>query len=64
MIPKQKTIWLVIYCDKKTGKQMGPTWEVPSKIKPTRWTKNAFPEGDYDISYENTGQTEDQYMEG
>lgn len=59
---KQKTVWLVTYRFKGTQRIMGPIWEVPSKIKPVRWAKHAF-DGDYDITYEDTGLTETQYMD-
>lgn len=57
---RKQTMWLVTYRVKGTNTIIGPIWEVPSKIKPVRWAKQAF-EGDYDITYENTGMTPREY---
>lgn len=36
-----KRKWIVVYFD-ETGEVATPVWEVESKIKPTRWAKQAF----------------------
>jgi hypothetical protein len=59
---KKATVWIVTFKN-DNGAIVGPEWKVPSKIKPTRWAKQAYPDRNYHIEIVNTGLTEDEYEE-
>ena len=54
-------MWLVRFY--QNGQQITPTWEVESRIKPTRWTRLAFPGAGYSYMIEDTGLTPEQYYD-
>jgi len=58
--PKKATVWIVTFKN-NGGEIVGPEWTVSSKIKPTRWAKQAYPDQNYRIEIKNTGMTEDEY---
>jgi hypothetical protein len=59
---KVQTIWIVTYRNEQ-GEIVGPEWAVASKIKPTRWAKQAFAGAGYTYEIVNTGMTQAQYDE-
>lgn len=60
MSSKVQTIWLV-QAYNNANRPVGPTWEVPSKIKPVRWAQQAHKGYDYTFTYQDTGKTQREY---
>jgi hypothetical protein len=57
---KKTTVWEVGFFNEQ-GVQIGPGFSVPSKIKPTRWARQAYKDSGLTFEIVNTGMTEDEY---